>query len=371
MALKLPVVDYEDQGLVSESGAVPVQYYTTGMDVRSITGRIADKEILIPWFEPESSDSLMPGFQRDFVWTSSDQDSFVESLLLGYPVPSVFLVRQADKKLLVLDGQQRLTTIKTFADGKRANNQNFVLGKAAGRFEGLSFQKLSPEDRRTFENTVIQSIVIDRPSFSEKAKQDSIDDSIFRIFERLNAGGVKLHPHEIRIALYNGPFVRLVRELSQTESWMRLVGSWAQTWRSSELITRHLAYLLAEGGYRSPMKRFLNEFVRDHRNEDGASEAFADAKRGFIAASDALDEALGESAFKLKGFPNAAVADAVLFGVAKRARFKRAINPTKLRARHKSLLASKSFVDAVEKATADKERVDRRLEQAQKAFAPI
>jgi hypothetical protein len=69
--------------------------------------------------------SDVEGFQRRFVWKKFKMDRFVESLLLGYPVPAIFLVQQPNKKMLVLDGQQRLRTLQYFFSGKLRDGAAF------------------------------------------------------------------------------------------------------------------------------------------------------------------------------------------------------------------------------------------------------
>src|SRR5260370_350703 len=94
-----------------------LQPYGADYPVDGLVQRLKNGDIVIPTFDPEAPDSAVAGFQRKYVWSKRQADRFVESLLLGYPVPGIFLVRQADKRLLVLDGAQRLETVRSFYSG--------------------------------------------------------------------------------------------------------------------------------------------------------------------------------------------------------------------------------------------------------------
>jgi hypothetical protein len=79
--------------------AAPLSYFGTDFDVHGLVRRLNDDEILVPNFDPDvPTGSSVEGFQRRFVWQKFQMDRFVESLLLEYPVPGIFLVQQPDKR---------------------------------------------------------------------------------------------------------------------------------------------------------------------------------------------------------------------------------------------------------------------------------
>lgn len=82
----------------------PVTYSGTDFDVEGLVRRLQRGDIVIPTFGHGDQTIETAGFQRRFVWRKPQMDRFVESLLLGYPIPGIFLVQQADKRYLVLDG---------------------------------------------------------------------------------------------------------------------------------------------------------------------------------------------------------------------------------------------------------------------------
>jgi hypothetical protein len=105
----------------------PVSYTGTDFDVEGLVRRLERGDIVIPTFgHLDDSLEIETGrFQRHFVWRRPQMDRFIESLLLGYPIPGIFLVQQADRRYLVLDGQQRLRTLADFYEGVHAGR---VLG---------------------------------------------------------------------------------------------------------------------------------------------------------------------------------------------------------------------------------------------------
>jgi hypothetical protein len=95
-----------------------VTSYGADYPVDGLIKRLKAGDIAIPTFDPEVDPVIdVEGFQRQFVWTKPQCDRFIESLLLGLPVPGIFLVKQSDGRLLVLDGQQRLRTLEAFYSG--------------------------------------------------------------------------------------------------------------------------------------------------------------------------------------------------------------------------------------------------------------
>src|SRR5215467_276460 len=131
-----------DQVLEESDEAVPVKYSITsyGVDypVDSLVSRVM------------AGDIIVPKFQRGYVWSLREASRFVESLLLGLPVPSIFLSKEtASQKLLVIDGQQRLLTLRYFYEGIwPLTRKEFSLKGIAGKFEGQTYKTLATEDRR-------------------------------------------------------------------------------------------------------------------------------------------------------------------------------------------------------------------------------
>lgn len=348
----------EQENVESPHDAETVSYFGTDFDVHGLVRRLKKGDIQIPSFDPAvQKDGHLAGFQRKFVWRSPQMHKFVESILLGFPVPDIFLVQQKNKTLLVLDGQQRLRTLQKFYDDE------FALENTVKRFQGLRYSELDDEQRRALDNFFIHATVIKYSDSPEGA------ESVYMVFERLNAGGTNLHPHEIRVALYNGGMVSLIRELNSTESWRSLYGPVADRLKDQELILRFIALYLDSDNYERPLKSFLNSFLRSHRGLEGIdSEQVTDVFKKTCAV---IDAGIGRAAFRLTNSINSALVDAVMIGVARRLE-KGPINVvSRLSDALEGLKALSAFRDAIGRATADEERVKSRLDLATEAFAKV
>lgn len=168
----------------------------------------------------DRGDIYRPEFQRAFVWTLPQASKFVESILLGLPIPSVFLYREEDSRQhLIVDGLQRLTTLHAFQKGIFPTNEKaFRLKNVKTRFENKTLEELSPEDQRRFEDAVIHAMII------QQAVPEGDKSSVFHIFERLNSNGTPLEPQEVRSAIYHGPFQSALYELNRDPVWREIFG---------------------------------------------------------------------------------------------------------------------------------------------------
>lgn len=357
--------DVEDLDELNE--ILPTTYSITsyGADypVDGLVKRMAQGDIVVPLFslEPEQGQSTV-GFQREFVWTKPQADRFVESLLLGLPVPGIFLVKEANGKHLVLDGQQRLKTLEAFYLGL-FQGKEFVLENVQEKWHTKTYKTLHADDRRRLDDSIIHATIVRQDEPSED------QSSIYLIFERLNSGGTFLQPQEIRVALYHGQFASLLSKLNLNEHWRALYGKKSARLKDLELILRFLALHYYAPSYRRPMKDFLNRYMASNRALEKQSEAAI--KRVFEETVEATHQHIGPRAFRLKNTVNAAVVDAVMTGVAARLALGPLMKPESLKTAYQSLLANNDFLNATGRATADEENVKTRLRLSKEAFAQV
>lgn len=363
------VPDDEEVADIDEAlEVIPTRYaitsYGADFPVDGLVSRLEKGAILVPSFNPEiSTASGIVGFQRDFVWSKSQADRFIESLLLGLPVPGVFLVSEPDNTLLVLDGQQRLRSLQAFYAGV-FRGKEFRLQYVQGEFKGLTYRDLAPEQQRLLDDSIIHATIVrqDEPSEDQSA--------IYSIFERLNTGGTLLQPQEIRVALYHGDLVRLLRDLNENESWRNLYGNRSNRLKDQEMILRFFAFYTDWQSYRKPMKEFLNGFMARYRNPTPADAARF--QRIFEQTVDAIHGGIGTRAFRLGTAVNAAVVDSLMVSVAERLEGGEAIMyPGDLQPAYEQLMGDTEYRSAVERATADEESVKVRFEKAHAAVAGV
>jgi hypothetical protein len=353
-----------DENAEALDEVVPLTYFGTDFDVHGLVRRLNENEIVIPSFDPATdTGSDVEGFQRRFVWKKYQMDRFIESLLLGYPVPGIFLVQQPNKQLLVLDGQQRLRTLQQFYSGNLYKGTAFRLEHVSEELRGLGYRDLSPVDRRTLDNTFIHAIVV-------KYDPDAGGVlNVYQLFERLNTGGTNLYPQEIRVALYHGELVKLIRELNEDADWKLLYGKRSDRLKDQELILRFLAFYFEGEDYRRPLKGFLNRFLDDHQHLEGIDPERV--KHVFAQTCSLIARAVGPRAFRVTAQVNAALVDSVMYGVARRLDRGPIENTEELGKAYERLVSDPEFVAAIGRATADEDRVRLRLTKAAEAFDAV
>ncbi len=345
---------------------IPFTYSITsyGADypVESLVRKVRNGDVLVPTFEHEDdlADEVDP-FQREYVWTRSKADRFIESLLLGLPVPGIFLVKEADGRFLVLDGHQRLFTLRSFYDGVIAGREYQLTG-VQERFEGRRYQDLDTEDRRRLDDSIVHATV------TRQDQPDEDQSSIYIIFERLNTGGISLQPQEIRMALYHGDFARLLRQLNENENWRNLVGPRSKRLKDVELILRFFALYYFHTSYAAPMKDFLNRYMATNRALGRQSDA--DITAVFEDTARLIRTGIGEDAFRPTRAVNAAAVDSIMVGIASNLLEGHDLDAIDLRARHAELLADDDYRSAITTGTSQEPKVRRRIEIATAKFKP-
>lgn len=343
---------------------------SAGMQEFSIYSYGADYDVAGLVRRLDNGDIKIPEFQRKFVWTKERASRFIESLLVGLPVPGIFLYREKDSEILeVIDGQQRLRTLQSFLNGKAAfgSNEEMVFDlQGEGieqRFVGLAFVELGEKYRRKLENSIIHATII------RQDKPDNEGSSKYFVFERLNTEASQLSDQEIRAAVYQGKFNSLIQELNRSHSWRELYGGSPEPdprKRDEELILRFFAlYFTGVEKYSSPMKAFLNLFMLHNRNLDAFD--VQEMRIIFGKTADSILSNIGEDAFRPRGRRNAAVTEAVMVGVA-RAPNRTDTRPT-MRACYDQLVANPDFYNSVSRGTSQTQNVRTRIRLAIDAFA--
>lgn len=336
----------------------PVTYSGHDFDVEGLMRRLREGHILIPTFGHSDDRIVSPGFQRAFVWNKRQMDRFIESLLLGYPLPGIFLIRQEDKRYLVLDGQQRLMTLNYFTSGKHGKVE-FSLKNTGNHFRGLTYRTLPEDLRRQLDDTFMQATIV-----STDGSPESLD-AIYQIFERLNAGATKLTPHEIRVALYAGPIINYIETLNRHDVWRGLYGTRSKRLRDQELVLRIIALYRSASDYRRPLKEFLNNFAGKHRYiTDSESVPITDR---FTTAARLIQDGPGPSALRLRGRQvNAAFTEAMFVALMRRLDQGSEPDPravaSGVSAAQSEIESNEDLFTAVSRSTADEDNVRKRLE---------
>lgn len=350
-----PDEEVEDASDEGNGRGVPTPYeiaaYGADYPVDGLARRMRDGDIAIP------------AFQRGFVWTNQQVHRFIESLLLGLPVPGIFVYKDVGtRQLVVIDGQQRLRSVAAFYEGV-LRGREFTLRGVHPAFEGRSYRNLEQADQRRLNDSIIPTTVVQQ---LEPAGDDS---SVYHLFERLNTGGTRLTPQEIRAALYQGPFIDLLGELNEDPSWREIFGPPSGRLKDQELILRFFALNQGVDDYERPMKEFLNKYARRNRHLD--SIIAGELASVFTTTTRVVREHLGRRPFRPESALNVAVFDAAMVGIARRLSAGSIESGEDLRQEYETLLGNSDFQRAYERATADEESVKTRIRLATEGFGGV
>lgn len=337
------------------SEVIPFKYSITsyGADytVDGLVKRINEKSVFVP------------SFQRGYVWKPEEASRFVESLLLGLPVPGIFLSKEKEsQRLLVIDGQQRLVTLQSFYRGMFPDEKLFKLCNVQKRFLDKTYKTLEESDRIALDDSILHATIVKQDNPQED------NSSVYYIFERLNTGGVRLESQEIRACVYHGALNDLISALNRNEAWRTLYGHISKKMRDQEMILRFFALYSDGESYKEPMKAFLNDYMSHNRNLAG-NDAIR-LTNLFTKSAELVSRAIGPKAFKPARSFNAAVCDSVLVGVARRLTRGPLVGDDKsVVSQYRSLLDNGQYVDAAKTGTGQEEKVRTRLTLATNAFS--
>ena len=207
---------------------------------------------------------VSPKYQRQFRWDDVRCSQFIESLMLGIPIPSLFMATNTDNTWEVVDGVQRLSTIIKFAGSKSLRDRHSVgdalvlteLQKLTD-FVGLRFEELPPNLQLHFSTRPVKVITLNDKS-----------DSVVRydLFERLNKGGVALSSQEIRDCVFQGDFADFLERLSKTPPFKKVVRLTPLQQRDAtaeECVLRFFAFRDRYKTFEHSVTEFLNKYMED------------------------------------------------------------------------------------------------------------
>lgn len=193
---------------------------------------------------------IIPEFQRDKVWNYSQASRFIESILLGLPVPDFFMFRFIDKKdglekYMLIDGLQRYTTINQYYKGTFDSfnkNIKFYIKNKNSRWNKQSFDSLNEDDKDFFMDYSLKMNVFESIDSDDATRFHYMTE----IFERINTGSTKLSDQEIRNAIYMGNIVKDSKEFVSNQNFQLLIMNDEKKYnmrsKNVELLLRFLTY---------------------------------------------------------------------------------------------------------------------------------
>ena len=341
----------------------------------------------------------IPGFQRHFVWDRSRASRLIESLILGLPVPQLFLYQQDRDRSLLIDGQQRLMSIYYFKEQRfprtdeRINLrrifdetggipdevlrddryfQDFTLWLSKSlpnqrnELSGLNYDNLADHHRSRLDMRPVRCITIkqNRPSDGDAA--------MYEIFNRLNSGGMNLRQQEIRASMYHSEFYDMLGKINGKEAWRVILQSPVPDlhMKDIEILLRGFAMLIDGREYQPSMVKFLNKFSKKcESNKAADNRRLNKLFMSFLRAASGLPEGIFIN--KANNRFNIALFEAVFTAVCRNAYQKKGDVENVLDAeRIERLRTNEEFIATAQKGTTQKANVETRLRIASEILIP-
>jgi hypothetical protein len=275
--------------------------------------------------------------------------------MLNIPIPVLYFAETDEAKYEIFDGHQRVKSIVNYLSGVFALTGLAVLRE----YRGMRFSQLPEREQRFVKMRTLRTILI---------SIDSHPNMKFEIYERLNTGSISLNAQELRNSIYRGPFNNLLHDLAKYNKFRALIGTKTPRRRmvDEEAILRFFAMRKGLGFYRTPLKKFLNEYMGAVCHMSAGQ--IAQHRAIFEQTVDRAHTLLGASAFKILG-PNGAPSESAVNRALLEAQLLACSwlvpgsNPDseKFKEQITALFQNEQFMDAIQRATGDRSRTLQRV----------
>lgn len=310
---------------------------------------------------------LNPDFQRNLVWNVYQKSLFVESAILNIPIPSIYLKRTPDGKLIIVDGLQRSSTLVSFL-----NNEFALTGlEALSSLNGYTFADLQINEE--YKNLVAR---IEDKQLNCYVLQHTVPmQMVYDIFSRINRGGTKLERQEIRNCVFIGRSTQLLKELADSEIFQKAIGYGISSKRMKdrEAVLRCLAFTIQDHKteYRESMDEFLENAMK--KINTVSVVVLDDLKKNFLQIMKWTYEVYGDTNFRIakgysKGRINIAVMEVVFYCFFQLLNKNCSWTSQSLVMSYNNLIEDEEFLSAVVQSTGNRGSVLRRFERAHKMF---
>ena len=308
-----------------------------------------------------------PEFQRNRVWSPTQQSRFIESILLNLPLPPIYLNQDKTGNYIIIDGLQRLSSLNDFMPEK---GQGFKLKelRAMPKLNDKGFKDLG--DLQTDIEDKNFMIYIIKPTVPIKI--------VYDIFNRINTGGTQLNRQEIRNCIYLGKATRLLKKLAKSEIFRKAIdnGISPKRMKDREAVLRYLAFTIFdfEKDYKNDMDDFLGNALKEinRMNDDQINELKKDFERVMSLSYDFF----GRYNFRFpsdtgRGTINIAILESVSYFFSNADDKFLIKNKRKIISNFQNLLKDNDYIDAVRHSTGDTKRVINRFRKAQEILGAI
>ena len=217
--------------------------------------------------ENHQTEIFIPFYQRKFVWKEDRRSKFIESIILGLPIPPMYFAEIEDGLLEVIDGSQRIRTINEFLSG-RLKLKNL---KQLDGLNGLTFNDFSNSRKRKIKNVTMRAVVV------TDIEKDTMSIR-HEIFERLNTGGEVLKKMEIKKGAQEGKFIEFIYTSCADNSLFNELSEFTKRDElrayKEEFLVKYFAYSQSTN-FDCTLETYLEEYISE-QNQAFEDEDYAD-----------------------------------------------------------------------------------------------
>ena len=222
-----------------------IDYNTRDYSIDFLIQQFRDDEFYIP-----------DEYQRQYIWNDADKNRFVESILLGLPIPLMFFSDTEDGRCEIIDGAQRTQAMEEFMSG------DLILSdlKKLTSLNGFSYNDIPAYFRKKFDKTNMRIIVLSDDTLLEIRQE---------IFNRINTTGREANASEIRRGSFRGPFMDFLMGCTKNPLFVEVCPiskTMAKRYEQLELVIRFSAFLDHYQEFTHRVDSFLDEYIESTKD---------------------------------------------------------------------------------------------------------
>jgi hypothetical protein len=293
---------------------------------------------------------IQPDFQRNQIWNDKQKSRFIESVILNFPLPPIYLNETKESTYIVIDGLQRTTALQQFYKDEFALTDLEALPK----YNGLIFSDLPDNLQSKFEDKKLTVFTL-KPSTPMVV--------IYDLFNRINTGGTQLNRQEVRNCIFIGKSTQLLKELSQEEYFKQAI-NWGvkdSRMKDREVILRYLAFRWFD--YKTDyidMSDFVESAMKKINKCD--DEKIKQMKVDFQSAMELSYEIWGKENFRIptiytRGTINTAILESVCNYLTSKSKAYITKNKNTIKKNFNKLISDFTYFEAVSQSTGNKAKV--------------
>jgi uncharacterized protein with ParB-like and HNH nuclease domain len=217
------------------------------------------RDFTIDYIVQQFRDGLfyVPGYQREFIWTDANKCRFIESVILGLPIPMMFVADMEDGRLEIVDGAQRIQTLEQFV-----NNDLRLEGlERLPALNDFAYEDIPKPQQRKFGTKALRMVVLEDSTTPELRQE---------IFDRVNTSGERAKPSEVRRGTFTGPFMEFVKDLARDPRFLAVCpisDRMRKRREDEELVLRFFAYSDRYKSFRHDVDSFLDRYAKENQSD--------------------------------------------------------------------------------------------------------